>query len=240
MPLDVFHIFANQLAAHGLNLVDAVPIEVAAASYRADPACPLPAARTVLVCGSGGRSHWESLTAADHTRAQPIAAAAQRVIEASLSLLGGDARLVTPAEIARFDLRSLAHLAGWGTVSPYLLMLIHPVFGPWVSVRTLVLTHAVIAGSGAPTDYDPCGPCTRPCLDACPAGAYSRVEEWDFPKCAEHRLCGRAPSRHCDDGCHSRIACVVGREHAYGHDEYRHRHQANVADLRHHLDEFRK
>lgn len=196
---------------------------------------PLGSARSVVVVASGGRAFWERLPAAARAGEEhPIDRVGRGAIARALSTLPAGSRLVEQEATDRFDLRRLAERAGLGVVSPHLLLLIHPVFGPWVSVRGLVAVPVDLPASG-PLAYDPCGACARPCLDACPVGAYSRAASFDVDRCATHRLRSDdvpPPATHCAERCHARYACVVGPEHAYGDAESRHRHRAGLPMLR--------
>jgi epoxyqueuosine reductase len=227
--------FREALEAHGLGLVGAVDATRARSLHvpaPRDAADPLGAsARTVLVVASGGRAFWERLPADLRGREHPIDEAGARAIGAALGQLPGPARVLVPPDTDRFDLRRLAEAAGLGVISPHLQLLLHPTYGPWVSVRGLVAVDVELPAS-APLTWDPCGPCARPCLDACPSGAYSRAASFDVARCADHRLLELAPARPCADRCHARDACVVGREHAYGDVEMRHRHRAGLPMLR--------
>ncbi len=232
MPGDALARFAAELRGSGLNLVGCVPTAAARDTVFPGRTCPAPAGGTVIVCGSGGRAHWDALTPEELAREHPIFHAGQAAVGAALALLDRTARLAGPEDIAPFDLRALARRAGWGVVSPYLQLLIHPEYGPWVSIRSLVFTSLALPATGPVEGFDPCGPCPRPCLDACPAGAYSRDHDWDFELCAAHRLRERDVPQHCADQCHSRLACPIGSQHAYGPDEHRHRHRASLDDIR--------
>jgi epoxyqueuosine reductase len=222
--------FTRHLAAGGLNLVGCLDVEVARACHRG-PA-PLPPQGSVLLCGSGGTAHWPHVTAADRATPHPIENAARRAISAALALATDPATLLDAGATLGFDLRALAVHVGWGMLSPYLLMVVHPVYGPWLSIRALVVTTAVLPRSVPLQGFDPCGPCARPCLDACPAGAYRRSATWSFHACAEHRGREREVAQPCDVHCRSRSACVVGTAHAYGPEEQRHRHRASLPDVR--------
>lgn len=230
-PHDPLAEFRAAVAPAGLLLVGAVDADAARPLRWGQPPDPLEGARTVLVVASGGTLFWERLPDDERAgRQHPIDERGQRVIGAALGALPAGARLLTQDQADAFDLRRLAALAGLGVVSPRLQLVLHPTYGPWVSVRGLVALPVALAPA-APLAWDPCGPCPAPCLDACPVGAYSRRAPFEVGRCCDHRLQETAPARHCAERCHARDACVLGREHAYGPAEMRHRHRAGLPML---------
>ncbi|MEM7199325.1 MAG: hypothetical protein AAF628_03605 [Planctomycetota bacterium] len=225
--------FARALRGDGLQLVAPVSSGRAAALWigRGTAARALRGTATLVVCGSGGRAHWETLAPAQQTRAHPIDAAGWAAIDRALPLLPPRSRRL-PNDVAQsFDLRRLAEAAGFGKVSPYLHLLLHPEFGSWVSLRGVVAVPEPI-GDVAPTDFDPCTSCDRPCLSSCPAAAYAPEQPFSAQRCGRHRLQEQRPAEPCADFCRVRLACPVGRDHAYSAAEYRHRHRANLASIR--------
>ncbi len=229
MTLDRFAAFAARLSSAGLDLVGCA-LAAHCGTLCRQPAL-LPDGGSVILVGSGGTRHWEGLDARQRAHPDPIDRAAATAIDTAVELLGDGTRRLPAAAQNAFDLRSLGALTGIGVVSPYLEMLIHPRYGPWIGIRAVLVSDSPWPATPALASFDPCGPCTRPCLEACPVDAYRHGAPWSFAGCAAHRRAGRAPETHCDDGCHSRLACVVGPEHAYGALEYRHRHRANLAHL---------
>jgi epoxyqueuosine reductase len=69
----------------------------------------------------------------------------------------------------RISYKKAAGLAGLGGLGRSGL-LIHPEWGPWIRLRT-VITDAALPPD-APIEYSPCGDCMR-CIEACPSGALS-------------------------------------------------------------------
>lgn len=223
--------FRQALAQAALDLVGAVAADTARALVMGPD--PLGDARSVVVVASGGRGFWQRLEQRPGEE-HPIDRAGHEAIATALPHLGA-ARLLPLEDRDRFDLRRLAAAAGLGVVSPHLSLLLHPTYGPWVSVRGVVVVDDALPATGPLDGFDPCGPCARPCLDACPVGAYSRAAPFDVTACARHRLrSDEAPSPpvSCASRCHARDACVIGREHAYGDEEMRHRHRAGLPMLR--------
>jgi epoxyqueuosine reductase QueG len=121
----------------------------------------------------------------------------------------------------RVSFLRLAEEAGLGTTDTVLGLLLHPEFGPWVSLRACLLTDLDLPAGGRLLDFRPCDGCPRPCLEACPARVLNAFG-WDHAACFEYRR--RGPN--CLDGCSPRIACPVGAAHRYGPEEMRHRQLA--------------
>jgi hypothetical protein len=94
-------------------------------------------------------------------------------------------------------------------------ILIHPRYGLWHAYRAaLAFAGTEIALPPRAEAPDPCAACpTKPCLTACPVGAFSG-RSYDVPACLGHLR--SAAGADCRDlGCRARRACPVGREYAY-------------------------
>jgi len=113
------------------------------------------------------------------------------------------------------DFSALAVACGLGVPSR-LGILLHPRFGPWFSIRALVLTSKPIAPT-ASHDWDPCTGCAAPCADACPSERAFRSHHFDVEACFAQKL----TTPRCQTRCDARRACVYGREHAYDSDAER-------------------
>jgi hypothetical protein len=113
---------------------------------------------------------------------------------------------------ARLRLGCLAEAAGFGTVSPVSGLLVHPVYGPWLRLRAALLLEGhpfgPIAEASISERFQPCVPCARPCVPACPAAASDGAGHHDLAACADHRHGGG-----CGSGCGVRVACPIGAEH---------------------------
>jgi hypothetical protein len=94
-------------------------------------------------------------------------------------------------------------------------MLIHAEYGLWHSYRGALALREELASASAPAGTSPCDSCSeRPCLSACPVGAFTAAG-YDVARCREHL---RGPNgREClEQGCLARRACPVGRAWAHG------------------------
>jgi epoxyqueuosine reductase QueG len=107
------------------------------------------------------------------------------------------------------DFVALGAAAGLGAPSR-LGLLVHPIYGPWISLRALLFTGLPLRTTAPRPGFDPCRGCPAPCAAACHGGALPPAG-FDVRRCAATRLAQPACARRCD----ARRACVLGREHAY-------------------------
>jgi len=169
-------------------------------AWRSGALCP--GARIAIVVASGGRSLWDAFARAPEfaSAVDPLDAYTRRVVEAAAAELEPENAALFAFEQrggAYADFVELGRLAGLGAPSR-LRLLLHPLYGPWLSLRAIVLTRREWqTGPGAPLAYDPCRDCPAPCEVAGP----------DFTA--------------------RRRACVVGPEHTYAEAALEHhRHHA--------------
>ncbi len=231
----------------GMNLVGAVP---AAAFDATQPsgrrtAERLPDCGTVLVLGSGGREFWQNLCA--RRGGQPPRASRlrhpvnshsswiARTLLRELRQKGCAGRAVYPDDRDSINFMQLAEMAGFGTVSPVIGLLLHPDYGPWVSLRAALLLRGepfgpLVEHHPPTSSFAPCNDCARPCVQACPAGVHDGMGGTDLKACATHRH--RA---NCLSGCDVRRACPVGAQHRYGPDEESFRHAYSLFAMRKHF-----
>jgi hypothetical protein len=205
-----------EVDAAGLNLAGALPIRdydcivpEAWSSRRL-----LPGARSAIVIGSGGRLlHRRRCASAPQSSvdlfvAQVVARGCER-----LRSLGWLARAFAYHETreGRYaDLVALAQRAGLGAASR-LGLLVHPDYGPWLSLRALVLTDRPLPEPPR-TDFSPCEGCPAPCAEACPVSAPRSLPiGFDVGACGAERARGGL----CQLRCAARHACVYGQDHAY-------------------------
>lgn len=229
----------SSLAAAGLNLAGVVSAE------DFDPLVPdgwkcqtlLPGARSVVVLGSGGTRLFEAAMEASLDDRHPLDAFCEmRVAGAAQALTraGSPTRAAFYHERRRSDGRldprgcfadfvALGRAAGFGVASR-LALLLHPVYGPWISIRALLYSHRDFSGIETPgaisEAFDPCPSCPGPCAQAChgKAVAASGRSGFDASGCGR----ARAAQSECGSRCDARLACPVGREHAYGWAEQAH------------------
>ncbi len=184
----------------------------------------LPDARTALVGASGGRALWTALRGAPEFDAgsDPVDTYTARVVGAlarDLSGAGHPSRALYPLERrggAWADFVALGREAGLG-VSSRLGLLLHPIYGPWLSIRAVLLT-GLDCPLGAPlSGFDPCEGCAAPCAEACPGDAVG-------PEGISASVCYATQRTEpaCALRCSARRACMVGREHAYAKEAEAH------------------
>ena len=209
-----------------------------------------PGARSALVVASGGRALFDAFSAApeaslarpkaaqrgeaerSRTSSEPLDAYTVRVVEAAAGRLGGGARALFAFEQrggVYADFVALGQVAGLGAPSR-LGLLLHPVFGPWMSIRAILLTEREVAETGPAPGFDPCGGCPAPCVRAC-RGAAVPAAAGVFDS-ARLRLAARPPAlpfrfdvaaccatRVSEPGCRlrcdARRSCVIGPDRAY-------------------------
>lgn len=201
-----------------------------------------PGCATVFLFGSGGPRCWQHLLergvdmaapAPDHHPIDSYCAAACEQLISWMQTQGIRAQAVHPNDDPALNFMQLAEMAGWGTISPVLGILLHPDYGPWVSIRAAVLIEdapfgAVEAEEQLP--FQPCLRCDQPCVRACPVGVYDGLGAARLEVCAQHRHEG-----HCGSGCDARRACPVGVVHRYGVDEEGFRHAYSLFAMRRHF-----
>jgi epoxyqueuosine reductase QueG len=133
----------------------------------------------------------------------------------AVSALAGDldAEAVFPFDKPPLPFLTWARRAGAGHVSP-LGLNIHPTYGLWHAYRAALLFPVAFDLPAHLAGAHPCESCVgKPCLSACPVGAFSGTS-YDVPSCAAH--IARAAGADCmAGGCLARRACPVGQAFTY-------------------------
>lgn len=244
-PLDAARALLPQIAQfareRGLQLCGAVAVREFDATQPAGRRAVerRSACGTLLVLASGGRSCWERVVEAHGGQLEtarpgyhPIDAWSRAIADAVIAMLhaaGLGAQASYPDEPQPLNFRQLAEQAGLGTISPVLGHLLHPEYGPWVSLRVAILIDGTPFGErpGQALEFEPCTHCDRPCVRACPAEVYATGEGALLERCATHRLAGG-----CRDGCATLRACPLGAAHRYGPAEERFRSAYSLFAMR--------
>lgn len=169
-------------------------------------------AGTVLLVGHVGRALWPAFSAnrpdTDHpldtwTRAvlAPIAEA-----EGAALILPNDGPPYRPFQ--RWAMRTEpVHPSPLG-------ILIHPGWGLWHAYRAVLIFEETLELPLRDNQPSPCESCAdKPCLSACPVEAFDGTS-FDANGCAAHL--NTLDGTDCRErGCRARLACPIGREHAY-------------------------
>ncbi len=93
-------------------------------------------------------------------------------------------------------------------------ILIHPEYGLWHAYRGALAFGRRLELPERVARPSPCESCAgRPCLSACPVGAFA-PDRYDVALCRAH---AGGPRGACcrEGGCAARLACPVGRAHSY-------------------------
>ena len=125
-----------------------------------------------------------------------------------------DARAVYPFDMdPPWPFLTWARRGGAGHVSP-LGLNIHPTYGLWHAYRAALLFPVVFDLPVPSPGPSPCDSCAaKPCLTACPAGAFDGTS-YDVPACFAH-IASPAGADCMSRGCLARHACPVGQGFAY-------------------------
>jgi len=175
--------------------------------------------RTIVLAGFVGRNGWDAFAASAEARDRtdhPLDRWSRRVIEALARDLGAKA-------LFPFDGPPFRPFQQWAMraepVHPSPIgLLIHPAYGLWHSYRGALGFREALDVTEPVATPSPCESCReRPCLNACPVGAFSPAV-YDVAACAGH-LEDAAGADCMSAGCRARRACPVGAAHAYGPEQ---------------------
>lgn len=179
-----------------------------------------PDCRGVLVVGNAGHTLWPRFVEAPESglRRNPLDRYTTRVLHEVACEFEPCAPFALYNE-KRDDhflpMIRLAGQAGFGTAGR-LGLLLHPVYGPWISIRAVLYLPIPVRLTG-PAVFDPCTDCPAPCSKACRAGIVG-PDGVDLVGCFRAKMLKRS----CRTACDARSACAVGREHAFPQDQVAH------------------
>jgi hypothetical protein len=169
---------------------------------------------TVMLVGVVGRRQWPAFAASPEAadrRPDPLDRWSRRVIGELAAELGA-------SPFYPFDGPPFLPFQRWAmTAEPVhrsvLGVLIHPQWGLWHSYRGALAFAGRWALPARVEGRSPCDDClVKPCLSACPVGAFS-AERYDVDACTGHL---RGAGVEClDNGCCARRACPVGAAHQF-------------------------
>ncbi|MBL8726033.1 MAG: hypothetical protein JNK49_18450 [Planctomycetes bacterium] len=204
MPRSALALAQQEANRFGLNLFGVVDTERFDACQPPDQRIRSrwPGCGTVVVLGSGGREFWQRFAQACRDAGaqktlpapgpQQFASQCVQHVAGCFHRAAVRVGVVEPTGPCPSLLR-LAEAAGFGTVSPVNGLLVHPHYGPWVSLRAALLFEGrpfgPVADAAVTDRFQPCCSCKQPCRTACTE-----------PECAA-------------DGSGCRCRCPVGSEH---------------------------
>ncbi|SES64841.1 hypothetical protein [Oceanicella actignis] len=204
--------------AHGLAVAAAdLP---AADPPAADPPADQPwrGARAVALLRADGPRMWEAFRAAPEWAdgaPDPLDRWSARIVAELAARFG--ARAAGPSDgppHPPFLRWALLAEPAWPSA---LGMLVHAQEGLWASWRGALLFDAPLGAPPARRGARPCDDCARPCLRACPVGAFG-AGGYDAEACARH-VAGPEGGACRAGGCLARRACPVGRARAPGAEQ---------------------
>ena len=179
-----------------------------------------PTCQGTLIVGNAGRGLWPHFQASPEARLRrnPLDRYTRRIFEQVCASREPGARLAMytdKRDETYLPLMALGQRTGFGVPSR-LGLLVHPVYGPWVSIRgVLFLPYPVPFAEPAP--FDPCPACPAPCARAC-HGQVVTADGVDPRACFRTKILKPA----CRAACDARSACCIGPEHAFSHEQIAH------------------
>jgi hypothetical protein len=202
---------ANVLGAHGLILRGGFEPRAA------DDVPPLAdgrPARTLMMVGNAGPEMWRAFAASPEYDGapDPLNRWSERVI-GTVAAEAGAWALFPFGGPPYLPFVAWAKRAEPVAESP-LGMLIHPDYGLWHAYRGALAFAEALELPPRAVRPRPCDTCAeRPCLSACPVGAFSEAG-YDVSACTDH--ISAAQGTDCmENACQARRACPVGREYLY-------------------------
>ena len=229
--------FATSCAVHGLDICIGFPtglFNASASEQERLPSFGREQAQAVLVGNT--RRLWSNFKAAlareavrlddDHPLDRYVTERVTSAAAEAAAQLDGGVRhqilfghTMQPRPIA---IQKMARAAGLAALSPSHLS-VHPLFGPWIALRAVVVFDVEAAPSPRQPVTEPCASCEQPCLAAlktalAPAGAQPLS---NIP------IDGQGWKKWLA----VRDACPVGRAHRYSDDQITYHYTKNPAAL---------
>ncbi|MEQ8602182.1 MAG: ferredoxin [Marivibrio sp.] len=172
-------------------------------------------AATLVMIGAAGPAFWRAFEAYAYEDGAPHPM--DRWTRRTLTPIAGalDARALFPFDgPPHHPFQRWAQRAEAVHPSP-LGLLIHPEYGLWHAYRAAFAFRERLDLPTHARRPSPCASCAeRPCLSACPVGAFSAETGYDVPACTSHLRSPQGESCRTA-GCQARRACPIGRSYAY-------------------------
>ncbi len=167
--------------------------------------------RTDIAVGSAGEAFWNAVSASrewTENHDDPIDRYTARQINSLLRADKGE------EAIYPFDGDAPNFVRLWPATFPQLAgsqlgPMIHPIYGLWMAARAhIILPEAYFKFEQAPA-FAPCESCEdKPCLSACPVGAFSASKPYNHLACAAYL---KQDPACFSVGCDARAACPYGQ-----------------------------
>ena len=172
-------------------------------------------AKSVLLVGQAGDAPWSHFLRWRRTQpaglANPLDSWSREVIGSVAEQFG--ARAVSPSDRPYLPFQQWA-MRGEGLRPSPLGILMHPEYGLWHAYRGALLFDVDIEIQAPQEVIHLCDLCDgKPCLKACPVGAYSEAG-FDYQACLDH-VRGPAGEPCRSGGCLDRNACPYGAAYRY-------------------------
>lgn len=212
MSGELLNQIASDLASHGLMLRGGFSFAADEEGLAGPSGAP---ARSVLLVGNAGAGYWRHFSLWRETRPvnlpNPLDTWSRLVIGEVADRVG--ARLIMPNDRPFAPFQQWAIRAEGLAPSP-LGLLMHPVYGLWHAYRGALLFDRELTFPALEKPIHSCDLCDgKPCLNACPVGAFSAAG-FDYPGCVAH-VRGRTGQPCRGTGCLARKACPIGAEWRY-------------------------
>jgi len=185
-----------------------------------------PEMQQLLLVGNAGSAIWRSLSGfiADHPMAaHPLDQWTEQVLGDIASAIGA-VSLFPFGSAPWWPFQRWAQRADTVFPSP-VAVLIHPTYGLWHAYRGALLLREPVELPILAPQASPCESCAaKPCLTACPVGAFSTTG-YDVEGCATH-VHGATGADCRLGGCLARRVCPVGGDWQYEPEHMRFHMQA--------------
>ena len=202
MPASTYLRIKQAVTHHGLAL---------RGGFRLEPEDGL-GTGTMLLVGHVGRALWPVFEADQPNTNHPLEAWTRATLAPIAEAEG--ATLILPNDGPPYlPFQQWAMRAEPVHPSP-LGILIHPEWGLWHAYRAAIVLDATLEIPARDDRPSPCDSCAdKPCLSTCPVSAFNG-HAFNADRCAAH-LTAPAGTACRARGCRARLACPIGREHAY-------------------------
>ena len=169
--------------------------------------------KTILMVGNAGPAMWRAMGAALGQGPDPMNRWTEETVGPIAETFGA-APLYPFGAPPYYPFQRWARRAEDVHPSP-LGILIHPDYGLWHAYRAALCFGTLLDLPPAAARPSPCAACEeKPCLTACPVGAFTVEEGYDVPACTGHLR--RPEGEDCMRlGCRARRACPVGTGFTY-------------------------